>query len=858
MKKQISKNIPFLFLLLVFGILQEATVSADTKYTRERSEKLHHLIHWSEYAPRTFQKAQEEKKPIFLVISAPAWCYWCHVYESEDYLFHPLVYEYINEHFIPIFVDSDKRPDLTKKYLEGGWPSTTIFTPNMIRIVGFSGPAKPTVLREYLERLVVWLRDESLPENAVAPNYDDRTFGLPRADELTQIENEFLAYVVSRYDPKFGGFTLRDLPKERTGQKFPKPLTYKFLLERYHRDKDQRLLEMVKFTFENQYTEWDEIKTRYHLYDPIEGGFHRYSTRSDWSNPHYEKMLHDQARFILAYSDLFLLTNDERVGIALDGTKSFVLSKFYDPAGAFYSSQDAHLEGHYFGATQQERARLDQPYIDKTLRSDANAMMISSLLHVYDVTGEQNYREISDKSLSFLQRHMIGKDGVYYYYDYEKKRPFLTGQSISNSWVLLAFVEGYEKLGDEKYLTTAEAIAGYALSYLYDWNVGGFFERNSRDADFYAPNERLDLAKPYAENAVFSYSLLRLYQITGDLNYLVAGMKSMARLISNFRPQDETYYLIKAARLAAEHSLIEVYNQNIEKINDLINAKQNDFFLYELLDGKNIDEITDDVPKLKDEFFNVGLWILALLAFSTGLLSFLSPCTLPILPAYFAHTVGAGKGEILKNTLSFFVGLGLVFSVFGMGATMLGSLLREHRVLLTRGAGALIILFGLLQILGKGFSGFQISIKENRRTVLGSFLFGGVFALGWSACIGPILSSLLLMSATTETLFRGSILLFIYALGLAAPLVFLSLCFDRIKNRRFWRFLKGRMLSISILGRTIQFHTTSLVSGSLLILIGFLIFNDYLFALNQYSLQTGYVQELLIGGEESLKELLLR
>jgi cytochrome c-type biogenesis protein len=485
-------------------------------------------------------------------------------------------------------------------------------------------------------------------------------------------------------------------------------------------------------------------------------------------------------------------------------------------------------------------------------------MMISSLLHLYGVTGEQIYREISDKSLSFLEQHMIGKDGVYYYYDYEKKRPFLTGQSISNSWVLLAFVEGYEKLGDEKYLTTAEAIAGYALSYLYDWNAGGFFERNSRDADFYAPNERLDLAKPYAENAVFSYSLLRLYQITGDLKYLEAGMKSLARLISNFKPQDETYYLIKAARLATEHSLIEAYNQNIEKINDLIHAKQDDFFLNEWLEGKNIDEINDNVPKLRDDLFNVGLWILALLAFCTGLLSFLSPCTLPILPAYFAHTVGAGKGEILKNTLSFFIGLGLVFSVFGMGATMLGSLLSEHRVFLTRGAGVLIILFGLLQILGKGFSGFQINIKENRRTALGSFLVGGAFALGWSACIGPILSSILLMSATTETLFRGSILLFIYALGLAAPLVFLSLCFDRIKNRRFWTFLKGRMLNVSIFGKTIQCHTASLVSGSLLILIGFFIFNDYLFALNQYSLQTGYVQELLIGGEESLKKLLLR
>jgi hypothetical protein len=138
--------------------------------TRERSEALFHLIDWHEYTPDTFLKALEEQKPIFLLISAPAWCYWCHVYESEDYLYHPELYPYINENFIAIFIDSDKRPDLTKKYLEGGWPSTTIFTPDFRRIFGFSGPQDPHALKEYFEQIINQLKGRSSSQGLSRPS----------------------------------------------------------------------------------------------------------------------------------------------------------------------------------------------------------------------------------------------------------------------------------------------------------------------------------------------------------------------------------------------------------------------------------------------------------------------------------------------------------------------------------------------------------------------------------------------------------------------------------------------------------------------------------------------------------------
>jgi cytochrome c biogenesis protein CcdA len=114
------------------------------------------------------------------------------------------------------------------------------------------------------------------------------------------------------------------------------------------------------------------------------------------------------------------------------------------------------------------------------------------------------------------------------------------------------------------------------------------------------------------------------------------------------------------------------------------------------------------------------------------------------------------------------------------------------------------------------------------------------------------------LSATSATVLKGSGLLFIYALGLGIPLVLISLFFDRIRSNRFWKILQGREITIPVFGKKLQVHSTYLVSGLILILLGFLIFNDYLYALNQLTFRTDYVQDLIIRGEELLQDFFLR
>ena len=115
-----KRLVVFLILGLVFISLLSSFSLAAEEYSYEIAEELTPLIEWRDYGPDAFVEATLQEKPIFLLLTAPSWCYWCQVYESEDYLFNSQIVSLINSEFIPVYVDADKRQDLTRQYLEGG------------------------------------------------------------------------------------------------------------------------------------------------------------------------------------------------------------------------------------------------------------------------------------------------------------------------------------------------------------------------------------------------------------------------------------------------------------------------------------------------------------------------------------------------------------------------------------------------------------------------------------------------------------------------------------------------------------------------------------------------------------------
>lgn len=204
------------------------------------------------------------------------------------------------------------------------------------------------------------------------------------------------------------------------------------------------------------------------------------------------------------------------------------------------------------------------------------------------------------------------------------------------------------------------------------------------------------------------------------------------------------------------------------------------------------------------------------IAFIGGMLSFLSPCILPTLPAFFSYTFKERK-KITKMTLAFFLGFSLVFVIMGLAASYLGiylTTLQENMNIIIIVSGIALVFFGVLAIFGKGFSSFIKIRKKPRYDFLGIFLFGSAFALGWSACVGPIIAGVLIAGSTMPPFWAGS-LLFIYSLGIFVPLFIVSFFYDKYD---LGRFLTGREFSIA--GR--KFHTTSFISGSLLIFLGML------------------------------------
>lgn len=208
-----------------------------------------------------------------------------------------------------------------------------------------------------------------------------------------------------------------------------------------------------------------------------------------------------------------------------------------------------------------------------------------------------------------------------------------------------------------------------------------------------------------------------------------------------------------------------------------------------------------------------------LVAFSAGVLSFLSPCVLPLVPSYIGFLTGMTADEVsgrrhlaVIHALLFVAGFSLIFILLGASATALGKALNYYKDWIQRIGGVLIILFGLvcLDVIKLGFlkQEKRFQLKDKPVGFLGSALVGVAFGAGWTPCIGPILGSVLGLAATEADLSRGILLLAVYSAGLALPFILAALALDRFFNwfQRFRRYLPWVLR----------------VSGLLLILVGLL------------------------------------
>mgnify|MGYP001327442780 FL=1 len=222
-----------------------------------------------------------------------------------------------------------------------------------------------------------------------------------------------------------------------------------------------------------------------------------------------------------------------------------------------------------------------------------------------------------------------------------------------------------------------------------------------------------------------------------------------------------------------------------------------------------------------------------LVALGAGLISFLSPCVLPLIPGYISYVSGNSLNELIERkkvniipTILFTVGFSIVFIIFGAASTFLGQFLLQNSFELRILAGVIIIIFSLhiIGIINLKFLNYEKRIQtNNNKNFYSPIIIGAAFGFGWTPCIGPILGSILVLAATEESINKGVLLLFFYSLGLAIPFILSGFLIQK-----FLIFSKNFKKNINIVSK---------IGGSILLVTGVLILTNQLQILGFYILE---------------------
>jgi cytochrome c-type biogenesis protein len=235
---------------------------------------------------------------------------------------------------------------------------------------------------------------------------------------------------------------------------------------------------------------------------------------------------------------------------------------------------------------------------------------------------------------------------------------------------------------------------------------------------------------------------------------------------------------------------------------------------------------------------------LPIAAFFAGLISFLSPCVLPLVPGYVSLISGAGieelksaEGQLMRrvmvNSIGFILGFSVVFITLGAISTEIGQIAARYKHTLSIVAGVVIIIFGLhltgIFKIKALYTDARLHDVKGGSTILGAFLIGFAFAFGWTPCLGPILSAILVVASQEDKVVRGIVLLTVYSLGLAVPFLMTSLLMERFL--KFYSRFRSHM------------HALEIASGGLLIALGvllvigrFTLISSWLSFLNRFAL----------------------
>ncbi len=495
-------------------------------------------VDWYPWGPEALERARTEDRPIFLSIGYSA-CHWCHVMEHESFE-DAQIARSMNEHFVCIKVDREERPDLDQIYMNavqimtgrGGWPMSVFLTTELKPFYG--GTYWPPTARGGMPGF-----DQVLA--AVADAWQNRrAHAIDQADSLTEhlksaaqppaesgplsalVVEQAIASLARSFDSTNGGFG--------GAPKFPHPMDLRLLARAWHRDRGEPLLHVMTFTLDKMAAGG--------IYDQLGGGFHRYSVDERWLVPHFEKMLYDNALLVPCYLDAFLITGNADYARVARETCDYVLREMTDPAGGFYSTQDADSEGEegkFFVWTPDEVAEVLGEEAAKTFS------------YVYDVTPEGNFEHghsILNRPKSLEQcAQILGRDATDLVRELAESRAKLLAarekrvhpgldDKVLVAWnglMIDALAQAAGVLDEPRYLVAATRAADFILSnmrradgrLLHTWRGG------QATLDAY-----LD------DYACLANALVTLYEADFDERWLEAAIELCDTILKHFADRD--------------------------------------------------------------------------------------------------------------------------------------------------------------------------------------------------------------------------------------------------------------------------------------------------------------------------------
>ena len=508
-------------------------------------------VDWYPWSEEALERSRREDRPILLSIGYSA-CHWCHVMEHESFEDQATA-DLMNRLFVNIKVDREERPDLDSIYMDavtamtgrGGWPMTVFLTPQGEPFYGGTYyPPEPRYGMPGFKQVLLAVanayqnrREEVTKQGqSLLQHIGQRSMLAAGNDSLsTDILAQAFERLMRQFDARWGGFDMQ-------GPKFPQPMILEFMLRFLHRTNDGRARRVLNHTLTRM--------AHGGMYDQLGGGFARYSVDEKWLVPHFEKMLYDNGQLALLYLHAYQELANPLYRQVVEETLGYLEREMIDPAGGFFSSQDADSEGEegkFFVWTPAE--------IDAALRPE-EARVFKLYYNVTDMGNFEGHNVLwipddpqavaANLGLTMREMNEILARAKEKMFQLRAQRiPPGTDTKILTAWnglAIAAFAEASRVFNNDHYCQIAERAARFILENMRTPSKLGS-QGGGRLLRTWKANPGVAKLNAYLEDyAYFINALTYLYEATFDAQWLAAARDLADIMINEFRDDKGGFY----------------------------------------------------------------------------------------------------------------------------------------------------------------------------------------------------------------------------------------------------------------------------------------------------------------------------